>query len=509
MSVKKTVILNILDGFGVRKDNENNAINLATTPNLDFIYQHYPHSQLETSGLAVGLPEGQMGNSEVGHMTIGSGRVIYQDLPKISAAIADGSLKNHQIIKESIELLKQNSKKCHIIGLLSDGGVHSHIDHIFALSEIYAKQGIAVNVHAITDGRDVPPRSCLSYIKQFQEEFASNKFVSLASIGGRFYAMDRDNNWSRTELYYNCIMKQNSASYANILEYIKQSYENNIFDEFIKPAVSKDYQGISNGDIVIFANFRADRMRQIAACFAFKDFTQFSRAPSKAFAALISVTEYSDELSKTMQVLFPVEIPKNTLGEIVAKQGLKQLRIAETEKYAHVTFFFNGGVEDKFEGEERILIPSPKVETYDLKPEMSAKQLTEKVIEAVKAQKYDLIVLNYANSDMVGHTGDLSAAIKAIEVLDESIGDIMQAMHQEDIMIITADHGNAEEMYDHKNDMPHTAHTTNPVPFILIGDAYKHSNVKLANGTLADIAPTILKILAINVPEDIQGKSII
>jgi len=490
-SVKKPILLCILDGFGIGDNaNPNNAIARAQMPNYNRILQNYPHSSLMTSGLDVGLPEGQIGNSEVGHITIGAGRIIYQDLPRINSAIADDSLAANKKLQDLIAYLKSSGKVCHLAGLLSDGGVHSHINHIIYIANLLKKNDVKFVLHAFLDGRDVAQKSALTYLKQVEN-------FQVATISGRYFAMDRDKKWDRIESATSAIIKAQGERFENAELAIKNSYKNNITDEFIKPSVIGSYQGVSEGDCFLFCNFRADRARQISE----KLFEQ------NHFARAVAMTEYSEKLSETYEVIFPQIAVKNSLPEILEKEKLTQLRIAETEKYAHVTFFFSAGREALFAGEERVLVKSPNVATYDLQPEMSAREVGEKLRAAIAGGKFDFIVVNYANCDMVGHSGMLEPAIKACQAIDDELGLLEKEILQCDgIMMISADHGNIEEMLDDCNN-PNTAHSTNPVPFILIGNEVK--NLQLENGRLSDIAPTILHLMNIEKPQEMTGKNLI
>ncbi len=495
-----TFVLCILDGWGHSDKTEHNAIAQAHTPHFNTLIKNYPHTLLECSGEAVGLPEGQMGNSEVGHITIGSGRIIYQDLPKISKAIQSGELAKNRNLLSMIDTLKKSGKICHIIGLISDGGVHSHIDHIVALHKILSSHGITVKLHAVTDGRDVAPQSTMKYI-----EILHSHKIEISTLMGRFYCMDRDKRWDRTEKAYNAIANASSKKYSDIISAITDSYDLGINDEFIEPMVSDSYNGFQDGDAVFIANFRADRVRQISHALCDLNFKEFSKSSVK-LSHVISMTEYSDALAKTMHPLFTNESPKNTIGEVIASLGKKQLRAAETEKYAHVTYFFNGGREEPFEGEDRLLIPSPKVATYDLKPEMSAYELTEKLIPAILSRKYDFICVNFANPDMVGHSGNIESTIIAINTVDDCLGKIMKAVQEaQGDMLVTADHGNAEEMVNITTHEPLTSHTLNKVPLIYFGT----QNIKLNNGGLANIAPTILSIMKIPKPAEMDTTSLV
>ena len=487
MKTRKPLLLCILDGWGIGDESDsNNAIARAKTPNYERFLQSYPHSQLETSGLAVGLPEGQMGNSEVGHMTIGAGRVVFQDLPKINNAIADGSLEKDPKIQKIIA----EKKTCHLMGMLSDGGVHSHVNHIIFLAELLAKNGVKVFFHAFLDGRDVAQRSALTYLEQC-------KNIEIATLSGRYYAMDRDKNWDRIKLATDAMISAQGERFPDAALAVNNSYENDISDEFVKPCVIGDYAGITDGDSLFFCNFRADRARQISE----KLFEEVN------FSQAFALTQYSEKLNQNYEIIFPSEEIRNSLPEILSNQGLTQLRIAETEKYAHVTFFFSCGQEKEFTGEERILVKSPAVATYDLKPEMSANELGEKLRAAINSDKFDFIVVNYANPDMVGHSGMLDPSISAVEAIDSQLAQLEKVILENNgLMLITADHGNIESMRDEK-DQPHTSHTTNPVPLILVGNDL--GNLKIANGALDDIAPTILNLMQISQPQEMSGESLI
>ena len=497
------LLLCILDGFGIGKheDKEYDSVKAANTPCLDYFLKNFPHTELQTSGKEVGLPEGQMGNSEVGHLTIGSGRIILQDLPRINQSISNGDLEYHPLLKKILELHRLKGKTIHLLGLCSDGGVHSHIDHLTFLAGLLAKEKINISLHLFLDGRDTVPNSASIYlnkIKKLCEEYSN---IKVATIAGRFYAMDRDNRWERTELAYQTIANGLGNKFNNPQDYLNVQYQNKILDEFVIPAASENYKGIEEGDSLIFTNFRSDRIRQIAKALL---------KESKKLSYKIGMTPYSKALDMQLEYLFPEIHISNTLGEIIALEEKKQLRIAETEKYAHITFFFNGGREENYLNEDRILIPSPNVTTYDLKPEMSANELTEELIQAMNNKSYDLIVINYANGDMVGHSGKMEATVKAIETLDKCLNKIYLEIQKNDgVLIITADHGNAEYMFNKETNLPHTSHTLNPVPFILIGNEFFKSNIKLDKGNLSDIAPTILKIMNITKPVEMTGKSLI
>jgi 2,3-bisphosphoglycerate-independent phosphoglycerate mutase len=491
-SAKKPILLCILDGWGIGDKNDpNNAIEVAKPQNFVRFLTQYPNSQLETSGLAVGLPENQMGNSEVGHMTIGAGRVIFQDLVRINNSISNAELEKNQFLADLIMKLKDCDQYCHLAGLLSDGGVHSHIDHLIFLADYLTKNGVKVAIHAFLDGRDVAQKSALKYLDQIRQ-------FNIATISGRYYSMDRDKKFDRIKLATDAIISGVGEKYQTYQELIEKSYQNNITDEFIKPAVNINYQGIKEGDGLIFVNFRADRAIQISQVFA---------TNQHLFSSALAMTEYSQELNNFYQVLFPAIEIKNSLSELISRHQLTQLRIAETEKYAHVTFFFSCGMEKEISGEERILIKSPNVATYDLQPEMSANEVSEKLISAINSDKFDFIVVNYANPDMVGHSGDLSASIKAVKTIDQQLGFLEKAILAKDgLMLITADHGNIECMKDEDN-LPHTSHTTNKVPLILLGNDVE--KLKLKNGTLADIAPTILSLMRIEKPKEMKSESLL
>lgn len=511
MAVKKKpkpILLCILDGWGENAHPDHNAIAAANTPNWQAITAQYPHSHLNTSGLAVGLPEGQMGNSEVGHMNIGSGRVVMQNLPRIDVAIEDGSLAAHPHLQKMISQLKASGRVCHLMGLLSPGGVHSHQHHIAELAKYIAKQGVQVNIHAFLDGRDTPPASALEYLAAFEQSIVGVKNIHIATISGRYFAMDRDKRWERLMLAYDTMVLGEGLRMPSAKQVIEESYRAQKMDEFVVPTVIGGYHGMSDGDGLIMANFRSDRVRQLLTALLSPSFDGFIRKRVMHFSQAIGMVEYSDELTPLLDTLFVAEALDHILGEVVSQAGLKQLRIAETEKYAHVTFFFNGGMEKPFAGETRILVPSPKVATYDLKPEMSAFEVTDKLVEAIKSGEYDLIVANYANTDMVGHTGDISAAVKAVEAVDTCLGRLKSAIEAcGGVMLITADHGNAEQMQDDETGQPHTAHTMNPVPFVMVGEAV--DSISLENGRLCDIAPTILELLALDRPAAMSGRSLI
>ncbi len=505
---KKTTMLMILDGFGKNENKNGNAISIANTPVIDDLMKKCPVTEIHTSGLDVGLPEGQMGNSEVGHTNIGAGRIVYQELTRITKQIEEGDFFSNPELVEAIENCKKNHSKLHVMGLLSDGGVHSHIRHLYAILELAKRKDFEeVYVHCFLDGRDTPPTSAETYITELQKKMQEKGIGKIASIMGRFYAMDRDKRWDRIEKAYNALVKGEGEKESSATIAIEKSYQKEVFDEFVEPTLicNNDIPiaTIKKNDSVIFFNFRPDRAREITRAIVDKDFSAFERTFFPVY--FVCFTQY-DETMPNVKIAFKPTSIKNTFGEYISKKGLTQLRIAETEKYAHVTFFFNGGEEKQYPGEDRILVPSPKVATYDLKPEMSANEVTEKVIEAIKSEKYDSIILNYANPDMVGHTGNLEAAIKAIETIDTCVGKVVSAMKEKNgVIIITADHGNAEQMIDYTTGDPHTAHTTNVVPLILVG----MDNVKVKSGKLADLAPTLLDIMGLEKPEEMTGESLI
>jgi 2,3-bisphosphoglycerate-independent phosphoglycerate mutase len=508
----KPLLLMILDGWGHNPEKEGNAILSAKTPNIHKYLTTYPTTLLKASGHDVGLPAGQMGNSEVGHLNIGAGRVVYQELTRISKAIEEGELEKNQVLLEAMQRLQGTGKALHFLGLLSDGGVHSHLDHLFALLDMAVKVGVEkIFVHPILDGRDVLPQSAKDYICQLEKKLQEIGVGKIATVGGRYYFMDRDKRWERVEKAYKALVSADAPMDGSALAAVENSYENKIVDEFVNPTVIVGPTGepvgtIQDGDSVIFFNFRADRAREITRAFIEDDFSDFAR-PVRPKVHYVCLTEY--DATFTCPVAFPPQNLENTLGEVLAERGLKQLRIAETEKYAHVTFFFNGGIEEPEDGEERILIPSPEVPTYNLKPEMSACEITETLLKKIREAKHDVIVLNFANPDMVGHTGFFEATVKALEAVDECVGRIVDEVQQRNgTVIITADHGNAENMFDLENQSPITAHSTNRVPFILIGEQYRGVTLR-ENGALCDIAPTMLEILNIAVPKEMTGKSLI
>jgi 2,3-bisphosphoglycerate-independent phosphoglycerate mutase len=500
----KPVVLCILDGWGIGDGGEFDAIASANTPCYDAMMAARPNTTLTTFGNAVGLPEGQMGNSEVGHMNIGAGRVVMQYLPRIDKAFADGEVAGNAYIGNLITDLKGSGKACHIIGLASDGGVHAHIDHILGLADITDAAGVKTHIHALTDGRDCPPQSGKAFIEKINAHVAVKPNTQLSTLCGRYFAMDRDNRWERVEKAYNVIMNAQGQAADNSAQAMQASYDAGINDEFIEPVVLNGYEGFQDGDAIIFANFRSDRAREILNAIMFADFDGFARAGgARQISSAISMVEYSDQLNEVMSVLFPAITHENILGAVVADHGLKQMRMAETEKYPHVTFFFNAGREVPFAGEERILVNSPKVATYDLQPEMSAPELSEKLLKVLEANEHDMVIVNFANTDMVGHTGSIDAARAAAESVDSTLCKLEAAVIAHDgILLVTADHGNADQMFDPETNGPHTAHTLNPVPFIVVGD--DSADLK-AGGKLADIAPTILHYLGIPQPAEMDG----
>ncbi len=500
----KPVMLVILDGFGWREGREDNAVALANKPNFDRLWAESPHAFLTTSGRVVGLPDGQMGNSEVGHLNIGAGRVVMQELPRIDTAIEDGSLAKNPELLGFIETLKKSGGAAHLLGLVSPGGVHSHQDQAVALAKILHGAGIPVIVHAWMDGRDTPPQAGAGFMKNF--EAALGGAAKIGTVIGRYYAMDRDKRWERVRLAYDVIVEAKGEHFASAMDTIKASYAAGVTDEFIKPAVIGDYAGVKPGDAILSFNFRADRVREILAALLDPGFDGFARTAPK-FAAAVGMTAYSDALAPFMGTLFIAQHLNDILGEIVSAGGKKQLRMAETEKYPHVTYFLNGGREEPYPGEDRTMVPSPKVATYDLQPEMSAPELARKAVDAINSAKYDLIILNFANPDMVGHTGVLAAAIKAVETVDAGLGAIAAALKaQGGALLATADHGNCETMRDPETGGPHTAHTTNPVPVFLAGAP---AGTALQDGILADLAPTLLALMGLKQPAAMTGKSLI
>jgi 2,3-bisphosphoglycerate-independent phosphoglycerate mutase len=503
----RPVVLCVLDGWGEAPNGADNAIALARTPVWDALLRDCPHALLETSGLAVGLPAGQMGNSEVGHLTIGAGRVVMQDLPRIDAALDDGSLARHPLLIELIATLKAGRGTCHLMGLLSPGGVHSHQRHMAALARLVAAAGVPVAIHAFLDGRDTPPRSAQGYLAAFEASLAGLPNAGLATMAGRFYPMDRDQRWERVAEAYHTMVDATGQHFPQARAALAASYAAELSDEFVRPCVIGEFAGMTDGDGLIMVNFRADRVREILSALLDPEFSGFVRPRRPIFARALGLSEYSEALNARLKTLFPAVRLRRMLGDEVAQAGLKQLRIAETEKYAHVTFFFNGGEERVATGEERILVPSPKVATYDLKPEMAAPEVTDQLIEAIRSARFDFIVINYANTDMVGHTGDLQAAIAAVETVDRCLGRLRVALEAAGgALLITADHGNAEQMADGATAQAHTAHTSNLVPLVLFGGP---PGRRLRDGRLADVAPTILALLRLGQPAEMTGHSLL
>ncbi len=509
--MKKPIVLTIMDGFGFNNDKNGNAIETANTPRLDKIFSTCPTTQIGASGMDVGLPDGQMGNSEVGHTNIGAGRVVYQELTRITKSISDGDFFKNEAFMNAVENCKKNDSALHLMGLLSDGGVHSHIEHLYALVELAKRNGLnRVYIHALLDGRDVPPSSAADFIDALNAKLEVLSCGKLATVLGRFYGMDRDNRWDRVNKAYDALVFGEGVKTDDAAKAVRESYTQidadgkNITDEFVLPTVVDGTERIKSGDSVIFFNFRPDRAREITRTFVDHDFTGFERKGGKLDVFYVCMTQY-DASMPNVTVAFKPQSLTNTLGEFIAKNGLTQLRIAETEKYAHVTFFFNGGLEVEFENEDRILVNSPKVATYDLQPEMSANEVCDKVCAAIETGKYDVIILNFANCDMVGHTGFFDAAVKAVETVDTCVGKVADStLKMGGVMLLTADHGNGDRMLD-TDGSPFTAHTTNPVPFAVVGKEC----ILRHDGKLCDISPTIIKLLGLQKPEEMTGESLI
>lgn len=506
--MKKTYGLIILDGFGINPEIKGNAIATEGTPYFKSLLAKYPHAQLGASGMDVGLPDGQMGNSEVGHLNMGAGRVVYQELTRITKAIKDGEFQKNQAILDAMHHAKENGKKFHTYGLLSNGGVHSHIEHLFAIIKMAKNEGLDnVYVHCFLDGRDVPPKSGADFIRQLSDFMKAEKFGKIATVQGRFYAMDRDNRWERVEKAYNALTLGEGEQCTDPIAAVEKSYAEGVTDEFVTPKVvcenGKPVATVDEGDSIFFYNFRPDRAREISRAFITPDFTGFERNKGYLKPFYVGMTQYDASFAPYLEIAFKPQSLKNTLGEYISSLGLKQLRIAETEKYAHVTFFFNGGVEKANENEDRVLIPSPKVATYDMQPEMSAVEVADKAAELVRSGEYDVLILNFANCDMVGHTGVFDAAVKAVQTVDEQLKKVIDAIiYTGGEAIVTADHGNADKMFDENG--PFTAHTTNPVPIVLVTD----KKCEMHNGTLADVAPTLLKMMSVPQPEEMTGKAL-
>lgn len=505
------LMLLVLDGWGINDRSEGNAIHLANTPFYDSLFTRFPHTAIEASGEAVGLPEGQMGNSEVGHLNLGAGRIIYQDFTRISKAGRDGSLAANEALNKAITKVLKNDSTLHLMGLVSDGGVHSHIDHLKTLiTAAKEKKAGRLRIHAFLDGRDTPPSSGIEYIRQLDAFMAETGTGAIATVSGRYYAMDRDNRWDRVEKAYNAMVKAEGLRSSSPEKAVLDSYERRETDEFVLPTIITDAKGravgtIKDGDAVVFFNFRSDRAREITRAFTERDFTGFERGPRLTLASFVCMTEYDGKFG--LPVAFPPDRPTNLLGNVVSRAGMKQLRIAETEKYAHVTFFFNGGEEQSFPGEDRCLIPSPKsVATYDLKPSMSAVEVTDAALARLDSGQYGVVILNFANPDMVGHTGRLQAAIEACETIDACLRRVLEKLESlGGVALITADHGNCEQMIDYETGQPHTAHTCNPVPLIITRPGLKLRT----DGVLADVAPTMLQLLCLPQPAEMTGKNLI
>ncbi len=509
---KQPVVLMILDGWGLRPPCDDNAITCANPVNFKLLQENYPDTVLKCSGKEVGLPRGQMGNSEVGHLNMGAGRTVFQEITRISDAIEDRSFFANEKFLNAIRFARENRGAVHLMGLLSDGGVHSMLTHLYALLEMCKEQGVPlVYVHGFLDGRDVAPKSAKEYVNAVEVQMRETGIGRIASLGGRYYGMDRDKHWERIEKAYDSIVLGEGRKAANAQAAIENSYEERVTDEFMEPVVIVNEKGdpvgtVEDGDSVIFFNFRADRARQISHALVDTDLDGFNRK-KKPQISFTCMTEYDANLKAP--VAFAPQNLENTLGEVLSAHGLKQLRIAETEKYAHVTFFFNGGIEKANPGEERILIPSPRVATYNLQPEMSAREVTEQTIQAIKSDVYDVIIMNYANPDMVGHTGILEAAVEAVQVVDDCLQKVVdEVLARQGSVLITADHGNAEEMVCPETGVPFTAHTENMVPFILVSDKYKERQLQ-PEGALRDVAPTMLELLGIPLPKEMTGHSLI
>lgn len=509
---KKPTVLMILDGYGLNEKTEGNAVAQAKTPVMDDLMKNYPFVKGNASGLAVGLPDGQMGNSEVGHLNMGAGRIVYQELTRITKEIEDGIFFENEALVAAMENCKKNGSDLHLFGLLSDGGVHSHNTHMYALLEMAKRNGIKnVYLHAFLDGRDTPPASSKDFVKEAMDKMEEIGVGQVATVMGRYYVMDRDNRWDRVEKAYNALVFGEGETAACGLCAVQNSYDKDETDEFVKPTVimkdDKPVATVKENDSIIFYNFRPDRAREITRAFCDDKFDGFERKKGFFPTTFIAFTEYDVTIPNKTVAFHKVEIT-NTFGEFLAKNGLKQLRTAETEKYAHVTFFFNGGIEEPNEGEERLLVNSPKVATYDLQPEMSAYKVCDGLVDAIRSDKYDVIIINFANPDMVGHTGIEEAAIKAVEAVDECVGRAVEAIKEVDgQMFICADHGNAEQLVDYESGAPFTAHTINPVPFILVN--YDEKYTLREGGCLADIAPTLIEMMGLQQPEEMTGKSLL
>ena len=507
--MKKPLILIIMDGFGINESDYGNAIHAADKPNIDRLFARWPKTQIGASGMDVGLPDGQMGNSEVGHTNIGAGRIVYQELTRITKTMHEGGFAKNEAFTAAIENCRKNGSALHLMGLLSDGGVHSHNSHLYGLLRMAKEAGLTdVYVHCFMDGRDVPPSSGKEYVEELLAKMEEIGVGKIATVMGRYYAMDRDKRWDRVEAAYNAIALGEGKHAASADEAIAASYKDGVTDEFVVPCVIGDYKGLEEGDAVLMANFRADRAREILYALADREFTGFARKKEIRLSMAVGLTEYSVDHNRFMKTMFGPEALKNIFGEVVADHGLTQLRIAETEKYAHVTFFFNGGEEKEFPGESRILVPSPKVATYDLKPEMSVYEVTDNLVDAIENKKFDVIICNFANGDMVGHTGKMDAVLKAVAAVDECLGRVVKAIKDVDgVLLVTADHGNAEKMVDEKTGEPYTAHTVGKVQAILINGPKEITAMK--DGKLADISPTLLELLNIPQPKEMNGQSLL
>ncbi len=514
MGVPKPLALIILDGWGCNQREEMNGVKAADTPNFDQLWGNYPNTTIQAAEKAVGLPDGQMGNSEVGHMNLGAGRIVYQAFTRINMAVKNDELLGNEALAGAVEEVKANDSALHLVGLLSDGGVHSHNTHLYGLLEMAKEAGLdEVYVHAILDGRDTPPQSAEKYVAELEEKMEEIGIGEIATIGGRYYYMDRDNNWERTEKAYNAMRFGEGKTAQTALEAVKNSYAEDLTDEFVLPTVIKNEAGepvgsAEAGDAVIFFNFRADRARQLTRALNDVKLKGFERKDGDPDLHVVCMTEYDETIDAP--VAFPPMTIENKFGEVLARNGLRQLRTAETEKYAHVTFFFNGGVEEPNEGEDRELIPSPDVATYELKPEMSAYKVKDNLLKKMEETDYDVIVLNFANPDMVGHTGDFEAVIEAIEAVDDCLGEVVEAIKEKGgAAFVTADHGNGEQMEDYETGEPFTAHTINPVPFIYVNDADKQAKLlPEEEGKLSDVAPTMLNLLEIEIPEEMTGQQL-
>lgn len=506
----KQYLLMIMDGVGINEEEKGNALKLANTPNLDYLFEKYPNTNIKTSGMAVGLPDGQMGNSEVGHTNIGAGRIVYQELTRISKEIKEEKFFENESLLKAMRNAKENGSSLHLLGLVSDGGVHSHIEHLYALLQMAKRENIEkVYIHAILDGRDTPPTSAVDYLKNLEEEIKKVGVGKIATVLGRYYAMDRDNRWERIKLAYDAIANGVGNKFKTVQKAVETSYEAQEFDEFVKPIVIVDENSnpittVNNNDSIIFFNFRPDRAREITKAFTLDGFDAFETKNIENLV-FVSMTQY-DEILKNVLVAYKPQVLKNTFGEYISNLGYTQLRTAETEKYAHVTFFFNGGVEEPYKGEDRILVASPKVATYDLKPEMSAYEVTDNILKAIDDKKYDVIIVNYANGDMVGHTGNVEKAIEAIEALDECIGKVITKIEEvEGEALISADHGNCEYMLDLKTGEAITSHSTFDVPLIVVSNRVK----SVKSGRLCDLTPTLLTLMGEKIPEEMTGESLV